>query len=214
MKDRPGTACFGTQYMDGFVQGAPYIAHEYLNLGVKFDPRLEPRFTGVMLSRRDRKSYEDSLKRVGLSRAWGDACLDSGHLLQRYYQKQGIESARLDPMCDGYCFWTIVDGLSAETGQGLYNAFWEPKSRGATPEQFRKFNGPTAILMRSASSSPIAVTGETIGISWWISHFGDAALQAAKLTWVMREGTERSPRAAFTISTWRSATSANLAWPR
>ena len=164
----------------------PWVHHEYLNLGLKCDPRLEPRFRGVMVSPRNVGDYENSLRRVGLSRAWGDACLDAGHALQRYYQKQGIEAARLNPACNGYDFWTIVDVLLA--GQGLYNAFWAPKSGGATPEEFRRFNGPTALLVRCDPASPIAVAGQTIACSWRISHFGDKALTGAKLAWRLREG--------------------------
>ena len=188
VRSKAGEAFFGNGFIDGFLQGAPYVAHEYLNLGLKCDPRLESRFTGVILPPRNMKDYEASIHRVGLSRVWGDACLNAGHALQRYYQKQGIESARLDPTCDGYSFWTLVDVLVAQTGQGLYNAFWEPKAGGATPEYFRKFNGPTAILMRCDPTNPIAVAGQTIGCSWWISHFGDAALQGAKLAWCLRDG--------------------------
>jgi hypothetical protein len=138
------------------------------------------------------KSYDASLRQVGLSRAWGDACLDAGHALQCHYQKQGIESARLDPNCGGYCFWTIIDGLVKQgelfTSQGLYNAFWEPKPGGAGPEQFRKFNGPTVLLARLDGAAPIAVSGETVACSFWISHFGEAALNGARLTWNLRTG--------------------------
>ena len=167
---------------------APFVAHEYLNLGLKSDPRLDPRFSGAYAPANDLATYEAALRRVGLSRAWGDACMDAGHALQRYYQKQGLEAARLDPACDGYCFWTLVDVLvkqrSAQkiyAGQGLYNAFWEPKSGGATPEDFLPFNGPTALLMKP--DGKIAVAGETLEPSLWISHFGAAAFQNAALDW-------------------------------
>ena len=150
----------------GFACDAPFVAHEYLNLSVKADPRLEPLFTGIYYTSlasldpnhpdaavakaragfprhmsdldsapRDMRSFETELQRVQLSRAWGDACVDAGHALQRCYQKQGIEAARLDPACDGYSFWTIVDVLYQ--AQGLFNVFWEPKSGGSTPEEFR-----------------------------------------------------------------------------
>lgn len=167
---------------------APFVAHEYLNLGLKSDPRLEPRFSGPYAPANDLATYEASLQRAGLSRGWGDACMDAGHALQQYYQKQGLEAARLDPACDGYCFWTLVDVLVKQrsarmiyAGQGLYNAFWESKSGGATPEDFNRFNGSTALLMKP--DWKIAVAGETLDLPLWISHFGEAAFQDATLDW-------------------------------
>ncbi len=73
----------------------PFVAHEYLNLGIKLDPRLAPKFTGAIPAPRSLKDYEASLKAAGLDRAWGDACLDAAHALQGHYQKQGLEQARL-----------------------------------------------------------------------------------------------------------------------
>ena len=172
---------------------APYVAHEYLNLGLKCDPRLDPSFSGPYAPGNDLKTYEAALSRVELSRAWGDACMDAGHALQYYYQKQGIEMARLDPTCDGYSFWTIVDVLCKQrgdaevyAGQGLYNPFWEPKTGGATPENFRTFNGPTALLAQPDRT--IASAGEVVGVPLWISHFGKNAFQGATLKWALREG--------------------------
>ena len=60
--------------------------------------------------------------------------------------------------------------------------------RRQTPDDFHKFNGPTAILVRCDPASPIAVTGQTIACAWWISHFGHAPLAEAKLNWTLREG--------------------------
>ena len=174
------------------VKFAPYIAHEYLNLGLKFDPRSEPRFTGAMCSPRDMKSYENLLHRVRLSRAWGEAYLHAGHAPQRYYQKQGIETARLDPSCGGYSYWTIVDVLVKQgdtyTGQGLYNAFSGAETRRHHSQQFRKFNGPTAILCVPIRQAPLPRPDRNqIECSFWISHFGNAPLKGAKLAWTFRE---------------------------
>ncbi|MDP3849049.1 MAG: glycoside hydrolase family 2 TIM barrel-domain containing protein [Luteolibacter sp.] len=173
-----------------FACDAPYVAHEYLNLGLKSDPRLEPRFSGPYAPANDLATYEEFLKRVGLSRSWGDACMDAGHRLQQYYQKEGIENARLDSSCDGYCFWTLVDVLVKQratrkiyAGQGLYNAFHEPKSGGATPDDFHRYNGPTALLMRANWKT--ATAGDTANVPLWISHFGDADLKGGALDWTL-----------------------------
>ncbi|MDD4871370.1 MAG: hypothetical protein PHR77_12495, partial [Kiritimatiellae bacterium] len=173
-----------------FTSDVPFTAHEYLNLAVKVDPRLESRFTGIMPPPVTMETYKKSLAIAGLSQTWGDACLEAQHALQKYYQKQGLEQARLDPSCDGYIFWTIVDVMlpqgNAVTAQGLYNGFWEPKTMGFTPEQFRVFNDQTALLIKFDVKDPIAVSGEKFGFQCWISHFGNSVLNKAGLSWVIR----------------------------
>lgn len=168
----------------------PFVAHEYLNLGIKMDPRLAPKFTGAIPAPRSLEDYKASLAAAGLDRAWGDACLDAAHALQGYYQKRGIEQARLDPACDGYSYWTIVDVMVAQagtyTGQGFLNAFWEEKPGGLTLDQFRRFNGPTALLARVEVSDAIAVTGDTRRVALWISPFGGEPLQGARVSWTLK----------------------------
>lgn len=171
---------------------APFIAHEYLNLGIKMDPRIAPKFTGVMPSPRSLEDYEASLTAAGLDRSWGDDCLNAAHALQGYYQKRGIESARRDPACDGYSYWTIVDVMVEQagtyTGQGFLNAFWEEKPGGLTVEQFRRFNGPTALLADINPPSAIAVSGEACEAALWISHFVDTSRDAARIAWRLTDG--------------------------
>ena len=171
---------------------APFVAHEYLNLSVKQDARLEPRFSGVMLPPVTMAARDRELAAAGLDRRWGDAIQDAAHALQRCYQKRGIEAARLDPACCGYDYWTIVDVIiqqgSTYTAQGLFNAFWEPKSGGTTPEFFRQFNGPTALLLKTQLKDPIAVSGEVVKAGFWITHYGDARLQKPQLRWTLRAG--------------------------
>jgi len=130
------------------------------------------------------------LKAGGLDRRWGDACQDAAHALQRHYQKQGIEAARLDPGCDGYDFWTIVDVVVKQgntySAQGFLNPFWESKVHGHTPEDFHLFNGPTVLLLMTDPNRPIAVSGDRIRVDFWISHFGDQPLLQSRLKWALR----------------------------
>ena len=175
-----------------FACDAPFIAHEYLNLTVKQDPRLASRFTGAMLPPVSLETRDQWLKTGGLDRRWGDACQDAAHALQRHYQKQGLEAARLDPSCDGYDFWTIVDVVVQQgktySAQGFLNPFWEPKANGYTPEEFRVFNAPTVLLLKTDPNQPIAVSGDRIRADFWISHFGDQPLMQTRLTWALRAG--------------------------
>ena len=86
----------------------PFIAHEYMNLTVKLDPRLENLFTGAIASPVSMDTFLSELADARLSREWGDKCIRAAHALQAYYQKNGLEAARLDPECDGYNFWNFV----------------------------------------------------------------------------------------------------------
>ncbi|MCC6490089.1 MAG: hypothetical protein IT364_21565 [Candidatus Hydrogenedentes bacterium] len=180
---KPGT-------FDGL--GRPFIAHEYLNLGIKMDPRTAPQFTGAIPAPRGLEAYEESLQAAGIDRVWGDACLNSAHALQGYYQKRGLEQARLDPACDGYSYWTIVDVMVQQagtyTGQGFLNAFWEVKQGGLTPAQFNRFNGPTALLAMFEPGDAIAASGDTRTIPLWISHFTPETWGQVKLSWVLKAG--------------------------
>lgn len=170
----------------------PFVAHEYLNLGIKMDPRIAPKFTGAIPSPRSMEDYERALEAAGLSRAWGDACLDSAHALQGYYQKRGLELARLDPDCDGYSYWTIVDVMVEQagtyTGQGFLNAFWEQKSGGLSLEEFSRFNGATALLANIDPNAAVAVSGDEVEAPIWISHFGAEPIVGGVVSWRLRAG--------------------------
>ena len=165
----------------------PFIAHEYLNLGIKMDPRIAPKFTGAIPAPRSQEDYEAALQTAGLERSWGDACLNSAHRLQGYYQKRGIEQARHDPACDGYSYWTIVDVMVPQagtfTGQGFLNAFWEQKEGGLSLEQFYQFNGPAALLATFTPESVIAVSDESCTATFYISHFTHERWTNKQIEW-------------------------------
>jgi hypothetical protein len=182
----------------------PFVAHEYLNLGVKFDPRISERFTGLILPPRPLEHYEKQLHAVGLDRRWGDACLNAGHELQKYYQKQGIEAARIDPECDGCIFWTLVDvivnyggGEHNFTGQGMFNPFHEPKINGTTTKDVIKYNSPTTILLQPDRESPILVEGETVKFSLFVSHFAYQDIENGKLAWALKSGEKQLANGSF-----------------
>lgn len=174
------------------VTDAPFIAHEYLNLSVKQDPRLAPRFRGAMAAPVPLETRDEWLKDAGLDRRWGDSCQDAAHALQRHYQKAGLEAARMDPACDGYSFWTIVDVIVQQgktySAQGFLNPFWEPKPNGFSPQQFAAFNGPTALLLKTEPAERIAVAGDRVKLGFWISHYGDAPIEKGRLGWALRQG--------------------------
>ncbi len=177
-----------------FKSEVPFIAHEYLNLSVKQDPRLESQFSGayqppVTLAKRDAW-----LEEAGLNRRWGDALQDAMHGLQAYYQKRGVESARLDPTCDGYSFWTIVDVIVEQgktySAQGLFDGFWQSKRNGLTAEEFKLFNGPSALLLKKGDEEWVAQSGDTLSGDIWLAYYGTAPLTQAQIVWSLKAGDE------------------------
>lgn len=175
-----------------FTCDAPFVAHEYLNLSVKQDPRLEGCFSGPWMPPVPMAKRDGWLKAAGLDRRWGDVCQDAQHALQKVYQKRGVEAARLDPACDGYSFWTIVDVVVQQgdtySAQGLFDPFWEVKRNGSTPEAFRRFNGPTSLLLKTEPDTRIVVSGDTVKAGFWITHYGEASLDKARVKWTLRAG--------------------------
>jgi len=162
-----------------------WFAHEYLNLSVGFDPRLAWKYTGAQLPPVPMEPFLKGLEEAGLSIQWGNDLIDSGRYLQRLWQKVGLESARLDPDCDGYIYWTMMD-VGYYSDQGLLDQFWGVKK--TTPRFFRRFNSPTAVLAAHrqtpiGADQRILAEGDTLQVDWWISHFGEAPLENAVLAW-------------------------------
>jgi len=170
----------------GTVDGSrPFFAHEYLNLAVSRDPRLAWKYTGAQLPPLAAEPYLRGLEKSGLSVKWGDDMLDSGRYLQRLWQKVGLESARLDPVCDGYIYWTMMN-VEFFADQGLLDQFWGVKK--TTPRFFRQFNGPTTVLAAHkqapiGADQRILAEGDKLRVDWWVSHFGEAPLVQAVLKW-------------------------------
>ena len=165
----------------------PFVTHEYLNLCIKCDSRDEELYSGVWQPPATRKGRTDWLAKFGLDMEWGDRLQDAQNVLQRHYQKDGVESARRDPYCDGYIFWTIVDVVveqrGAYTAQGLFNPFWEPKRGGFAALEFAQFNSPSCVLLDTADDRRVFASGETLSADFLFAHYGDAALKGAVLEW-------------------------------
>ena len=177
-----------------FNTGRPFVCHEYLNLCVKQDTRLEPLYAGAWTapdSRADRAAW---LSARGLDLSWGDALQDAQHTLQGVYQKRGIEWARKDPFCDGYCFWTAVDVVVANgpihSAQGLFDPFWQTKRGGLSPERFALFNGTSAVLADFAPDCPVAEVGDVRKVSFLFANYDGASKRNAALRWQLLAGGE------------------------
>jgi len=158
----------------------PYFAHEYLNLAADQDPRLNHKYTGAEKQPVDTAKFSQEAKQAGLTLDWAFACIDAGNKMQKIFQKRGIESARLDPGCDGYIYWTIAD-VGNPTAQGLFNPFWQPKA--STAEEFSGFNGHVTILAEMTPADRILTEADDLEIKWWISHFGWKQIKNQPLEW-------------------------------
>ena len=173
-----------------FRTGRPFVCHEYLNLCVKQDTRLEPLYTGAWAAPDTRKDRADWLAARGLDLVWGDALQDAQHALQGVYQKRGLEWARKDPYCGGYCFWTAVDVVVANgpihSAQGLFDPFWQTKKGGLSPERFALFNGPSCVLIDTPDDNRVFTSGDTLSVDFLFANYGDAVLKDAKLAWKLR----------------------------
>jgi len=178
----------------------PFVTHEYLNLCIKYDSRDEAKYTGIWQPPATRKGRVDWLAKFGLDHTWGDRLQDAQNALQRHYQKQGVEAARLDPYCDGYIFWTIVDVVVAQgstyTAQGLFNPFWESKRGGFLAEEFAQFNSPSCLLIDVPDTKRVFTSGDTLDADFLFAHYGDAPLKGASLEWRLdiSESGERDAR--------------------
>ena len=172
-----------------FESDRPFVTHEYLNLSVKLDSRQEGRYTGAWLPPTTRGKRAAWLAQFGLDLDWGDRLQDAQHVLQGVWQKRGVESARLDPFCDGYIFWTIVDVVvwndkaGAYSAQGLFDPFWGDKPKGLSAEQFAAFNSPSCVLVDLPQSNAVYAAGETFRADVKLAHYGDEPLRGAKAAW-------------------------------
>ena len=165
----------------------PFVTHEYLNLCIKVDSRDEGLYSGVWQAPATRKGRAEWLSKSGLGMEWGDRLQDAQHALQRHYQKAGVEAARRDPYCDGYCFWTIADVVVAQSGtytaQGLFNPLWEQKRGGFSAAEFARFNSPSCVLLDTADGKCVFTSGESLAADFLFAHYGDAPLKDVTLGW-------------------------------
>ena len=193
-----------------FDPGA-FVAHEYLNIAVKADSRTEGLYTGLWEAPVTRAGRAAFLAKFGLDHAWGDRLQDASHAFQKFYQKSGLESARMDPFCDGYCYWTICDTVvpreGTYTAQGLFDPWWQTKEKGASPDEFAVFNSPSAVLADFSGKKPyyiegsvdftgfypkkprwqnltrVFAVGDVIPVAFMIAHYAEAEMNDATLTW-------------------------------
>ena len=198
-----------TEWIRGsFDPARPFICHEYCNVTVKLDSRLESRFTGVWVPPQTRASRAAWLGKFGLDMSVGDRLQDAQHALQKFWIKHIVESARADPFCDGYSFWSLQDACHpngpAFSAQGLFNPFWEEKPEGLTAAGMRVFNDASCVIldlargwnadtnvwkgaarhqMFPADTNYVFRSGETMPLKFLFQHYGETPAEDAELAW-------------------------------
>ena len=216
--NQPGMSDFSGGPMTVWPRGSvnpdmPFVCHEYLNLCVKLDSRLEPKYTGVYEPPVTRKGRATWLARFGLDHVWGDRLQDAQNFLQRVWRKYGFESARLDPYCDGYSYWSLQDYASPQkgtyTGQALFDPFWDEKPCGDRAADVAVYNSPSCLLLAdgndpelwgkdprvkkvgfamfadSMATNRVRVSGECVRARFHLQHYGDEPLKDAALEWML-----------------------------
>lgn len=178
----------------------PLVAHEYMNLSVKSDTRLEQDYTGLWDHPVKRSVRGDWLKRFGLGHDRGDRLQDAQHHLQAIWQKKGIEAARSDPYCDGYYFWSFTDcTLANEIGwtgqfdaenpafmsQGLFNSFCQEKIGGQTAAGFARFNSPVGIFIDATPTNLQLAAGRPFSFDVLLANYGEGLLPSACVKWAI-----------------------------
>lgn len=168
----------------------PFVCHEYLNRTVKLDARLEEQFSGAWAPPVTHSQRTEFLEGVGLDSDWGNQLQRSQHALQRYWHKNGVEAARADPFCDGYCLWTIVDVVVRQgrtfTAQGVFNPFWETKDGGATPESLSLFNSASVVLLDVTGNERVFRSGDSCRMDFLFAHYGEEVLGSdTHLEWTL-----------------------------
>ena len=214
--NQPGMSDFSGGPMSVWPRGSvvptdlPFVCHEYLNLCVKLDSRLESKYTGVYRAPVTRAERAAWLRTFGLDLAWGDRLQDAQHVMQSVWRKYGFEAARTDPHCDGYSYWSLQDAASPQkgtySGQALFDPFWDTKPHGDTAEDVAVYNSPSCVLLTdgndpelwkedlrknvgfkmfadNVATNRVRTAGETIRARFHLAHYGDAPLKDASLAW-------------------------------
>ena len=217
VNNQPGMTDYSGGAMNVWPRGAirmdmPFVCHEYLNLCIKLDSRLEAKYTGIYEPPVSRKARAEWLARFGLDHAWGDRLQDAQHAMQAVWRKYGLEAARVDPFCDGYSYWSLQDVASPQkgtfTGQALFDPFWGEKPNGERACDIAVYNSASCVLLTDGddpelwpdgtprpggfkmfadgvATNRVRRSGETLRARFHFAHYGDEPLKDAKFRWCL-----------------------------
>jgi len=129
--------------------------------------------------------FKQNMKENHLFGKWKDFFNASGKLQTLCYKFE-IEKLRRTKGCGGYQLLGINDFPGQGTALvGPVNVFWKVKSY-TSPEEYRCFNGKTAILAKFTKF--IYDAGETVVCDIDISHFAKEPILNTELDWEIKNG--------------------------
>jgi hypothetical protein len=169
----------------------PVISHEVGQWAVYPNLAEIPKYTGVLRARNFEK-IRDELKAKGLLDQAADFTRASGKLSMLLY-KEEIEVLLRTPGHAGFQLLDLHDFPGQGTALvGALDPFWDSKGL-ITPEEFRRFCGPTVPLLRMPKR--VYTTDETFVATAEVAHFGPSALADAQPVWTMGASSGSLPSA-------------------
>jgi len=137
------------------------------------------KYTGP-LKAKNFEIFRDSLTEHGMIDQWRDFLRASGRLQVLCY-KEEIEAALRTPGISGIQLLDLHDFPGQGTALvGVLDAFWDGKGY-VTPEEFRRFYGPTIPLARM--DKRVWTSDESFAAEVTIAHFGSEPLKQATPFW-------------------------------
>jgi hypothetical protein len=115
--------------------------------------------------------------------------LRSSLLMRTEAQKHYMEAAKGSGANQGYSFWLRVDFPESPEGcwdEGILNELWEPKP--FLTNGLVNYNGPTVLLTTVGLESRSLYTDEQKVVPLRLWHYGENAIEGARLTWRVLEG--------------------------
>lgn len=168
--------------------GRPIIGHEIGQWMFWPDFNEAKKYTGVMAVKNFEMIRDDLARKHLLDLAGDFAQASARHAILLY--KEEIEALRRTPGYAGFSLLDLHDYPTQGTALvGPLDPFWDSKGF-ITPEQFRRFCGPTAPLLRLpkrtyTADEPLTATAE-------ISHFGAVDLVDARPIWTIQDQSGRA----------------------
>jgi len=165
----------------------PLVTHEMGQWAVypSFDEIAK--YTGV-LKARNLEPFRDSLAAAGMMDQARDFQVASGRFSWSVY-KEDMEAALRTPNYGGFFLLQLEDFPGqGEALVGLLDSFWESK-RILTPEEFRRFSGPTVPLLRMKKF--VWTAGEDFTARAEVAHYGRQPLANAAAAWSVTDDAGR-----------------------
>ncbi|MEO3944249.1 sugar-binding domain-containing protein [Gorillibacterium sp. CAU 1737] len=162
----------------------PVVTHEVGQYSVYPDVEEIDRYHGALRPVNLEVIREDMVRR-GIDKDIRRFVHGSGMLALQLYRDE-IEAALRTPELGGFQLLDLHDFPGQSTATvGILNAFWESKGLIA-PRQFRRFCGPTVLLLRMPQR--IYRAGDPFTAEVNIAHFGETELPPSRIKWSIKDG--------------------------